>query len=113
MGGKSHPEIDRIINAAILYYKEGKTQQEIAERMEISRPKVSNLLSQAKEKGIVRFSIEDPRTELQDLSRKIKEKFSVEEVDVVSSMEDRTDNRRWVGSIAAESLARSCRKIRF
>ena len=46
--------------AAHLYYERGFTQEEVARRMEVSRPTVSKLLSLASQEGIVRISIRAP-----------------------------------------------------
>ncbi len=46
--------------AAYLYYEKGLTQEEVARRMELSRPTVSKLLSLASQEGIVRISVRAP-----------------------------------------------------
>lgn len=49
--------------AAQLYYEEGLDQQHVAERMGISRPSVSRLLSYARGEGIVEIVVHPPATE--------------------------------------------------
>lgn len=56
----SRGELRQITLAARLYYDEGKTQDEIARHLGVSRPKVSRLLQQARDEGIVRITILDP-----------------------------------------------------
>ncbi len=46
--------------AAHLYYEKGFNQEEVARRMEVSRPTVSKLLSLASQEGIVRISVRAP-----------------------------------------------------
>lgn len=46
--------------AANLYYERGFTQEEVARQMQVSRPTVSKLLSQANREGIVRVSVRRP-----------------------------------------------------
>lgn len=46
--------------AAHLYYEKGLTQEEVARRMEVSRPTVSKLLALAGREGIVRISVRRP-----------------------------------------------------
>ena len=46
--------------AAHLYYEEELTQEEVARRMEVSRPTVSKLLSVANKEGIVHISVRRP-----------------------------------------------------
>src|SRR3712207_9495120 len=46
--------------AAHLYYEKGLTQGEVADRMQVSRPTVSKLLSLASKEGIVSISVRTP-----------------------------------------------------
>ena len=46
-----------IIDASVLYYLEGKTQNEIAKELYLSRPKVSRLLKKARDLQIVDITI--------------------------------------------------------
>lgn len=46
--------------AAHLYYEKGLTQEEVARRIEVSRPTVSKLLAFASKEGIVRVSVRRP-----------------------------------------------------
>ena len=52
--------LDRITLIATLYYKDKLSQQEIAKKLNISRPWVSKLLTRAEELGIVKIEIESP-----------------------------------------------------
>ena len=47
-----------MVLASKLYYKDNLTQQQIAQQLNVSRMKVSRLLQQAKEEGIVRITID-------------------------------------------------------
>ena len=49
----------RMIEVARLYYEDGLSQNEIAKKLEISRPLVSIILNEAKERGIVTITISD------------------------------------------------------
>ena len=51
----------RLINTVLtLYYVEGLTQSEIAQRLGLSTPKVNRLLVQAREQGYVNITIRTP-----------------------------------------------------
>lgn len=50
----------RLVEVARLYYEQNLTQNEIAQRMNISRPLVSRMLSEAKAEGIVYIEIRSP-----------------------------------------------------
>lgn len=53
-------ELHQLTLAARLYYDEGRTQEEIARELGVSRPTISRLLQQAREEGIVHISVIDP-----------------------------------------------------
>lgn len=78
----------QIIRVAELYYKQGYSQQQIAVMMGTSRPTISRLLNEAKEKGIVKISINTPVNINYDLSTKIKERFGLKDALVVNVSDD-------------------------
>ncbi|WP_199430213.1 sugar-binding transcriptional regulator [Qaidamihabitans albus] len=49
-----------LVRAARLYYEEGRSQNEVATALEVSRSSVSRMLTAARERGIVRIQINDP-----------------------------------------------------
>lgn len=52
--------LDKIVLVANLYYKNKLSQQEIAKKLNISRPWVSKLLSRAEDLGIVKIGSTPP-----------------------------------------------------
>ena len=86
-------ELRRIVLAAKLYYEEDKTQQQIAEEMNISRPLVSTLLSRARELDIVNININDPFSSNGKLLDLLKSKFSIESGAIIPSIKDHHFNR--------------------
>lgn len=54
---------ERLVNVARMYYEQGRTQSEIADRYGISRPMVSKLLKEARDRGIVTIRINAPKGE--------------------------------------------------
>jgi DNA-binding transcriptional regulator LsrR (DeoR family) len=68
---------------ARLYYVRELTQQEIAQRLGMSRFKVLRLLEQARAEGVVRFEIDEPVPVLDDLSRGLEERYDLETAVVV------------------------------
>jgi DNA-binding transcriptional regulator LsrR (DeoR family) len=62
---------------ARLYYVRDLTQQQIAQRLGVSRFKVLRLLEQARSEGVVRFEIEEPVPVLDDLSRRLEERYGI------------------------------------
>lgn len=73
---------------AKLYYNQNFTQSEIATRCGLSRPKVSRLLTEAREKGIVKIFIADELETMEEMEEKILQKFHLKAVKVVSVPKD-------------------------
>lgn len=93
------------------YYVDGLTQQQIAKRFGLSRPKVSRLLRQARDAGIVNITLTPPTSGMADLERELERKYGLEEVVVVSVSDPQnlTAVARELGLAAAECLVRSVR----
>jgi DNA-binding transcriptional regulator LsrR (DeoR family) len=56
--------LDLVIAAARLYYEEGRSQRDVARALGISESSVSRTLSAAREAGVVRILIHDPRLQV-------------------------------------------------
>ena len=63
-------------------------QQAIAKKLGISRPGVSRLLLQAREQGIVKIEIHDPRELGTRLEQALKAKYSLKQAIVVPNGEN-------------------------
>jgi len=86
-----------MVKVAKEYFEVGKTQQEIANAMRISRSTVSRVLSRAREEGIVQISIEVPPGIYPELERSIQEYFGLLEVIVIE-----TNNYDYSDGVALE-----------
>lgn len=53
-------ELERLYQAAQLYYEQGATQAEIAQQLQVSRPSISRMLSDARSQGIVEIRVRRP-----------------------------------------------------
>jgi deoxyribonucleoside regulator len=82
----SHPAL--LSNVAVLYYKEGLTQSEISKRIGVSRASVVNYLRQARDTGIVDIRIEGSAFASTGLSRKLCQKFGLEDAYIAPSSSD-------------------------
>lgn len=71
-------------DVAVLYYEDNMTQAEIAKRFNFSRPKVSRILSEAREKGVVKIFISNQKVDTSYLEERLKELYSLKAVKVVS-----------------------------
>lgn len=69
---------DFLITLARHYYEEDLSQQEIADRYDISRSNVSKLLKACKEEKIVEIRIQAPSSHALQLKTRIEETFSID-----------------------------------
>lgn len=77
-----------LATVANLYYNSEMTQNEIADRMYTSRSKISRMLKEARELGIVEITIREPWERDLALEEEIRKKFGVSTVRVVAAKED-------------------------
>lgn len=82
-------ELRRLIGVANLYYKENKTQAQIAEIMEISRPSVSNLLARARREEVVKIEIVDFDETPIGISYRLRERFNLKSCSIVPAQDDK------------------------
>ncbi len=73
---------DDAARAGWLYYVGGRTQEEIAKTMGISRQKAQRLVSRAVADGLIRVRIEHPIAELMELGQALRKKYKLERVRV-------------------------------
>src|SRR5574339_377682 len=99
-------ETVRLINTILtLYYMEGMTQTEIAQRLGFSTAKVNRLLLQAREQGYVTITIKTPFQQLFELEERLKAVFGLQEAIVIPALaETGTSPLNALGTIAAEFL---------
>ena len=77
---------DLITRIAWLYYKEKLTQQQIAERITLSRQKVQRLLERARDLEIIQFTLKHPAVNLLGVESRIREKYGLKDA-VVAPVE--------------------------
>jgi DNA-binding transcriptional regulator LsrR (DeoR family) len=97
---------DDMTSVARLYYLDGLGQQAIAAMIGVSRSTVSRLLTSARERGIVRISVDpwDPRDAA--LERRLCERFSLRYAVVIRTPRRTAETvRRAVGYYAAAAVA--------
>ncbi len=56
--------LDVLLAAARMYYEEGRSQRSVAQALGLSESSISRTLAAAREAGVVRISIHDPRVEV-------------------------------------------------
>lgn len=77
---------------ALLYYKKGLTQQEIANSLQLTRQTVSKLLTLAIEENVVEIIIRNPCEERESLQHTLKELFGVKAV--ICNISQKSDQLR-------------------
>lgn len=100
---------DEIVQAAWLYYVGNLSQQEVSERLGISRFKVLRMLADAREQGLVRISVEHRTSRTLNLADRLAKAFDLREVQVAPVPNGVTDGaygRSAVGMLAASYLTR-------
>jgi DNA-binding transcriptional regulator LsrR (DeoR family) len=100
---------DELAQAAWLYYVGNLSQQEVSDRLGISRFKVLRMLAEARDRGMVRISVEHRTSRMLSLADQLARAFGLREVQVapVPVLGDDDDYARMaVGILAASYLAR-------
>ncbi|HET6440116.1 MAG TPA: sugar-binding transcriptional regulator [Anaeromyxobacter sp.] len=106
MASKTRDEDGRLLyKMARAYYEDGATQERIAARFGVSRPKVSRLLQQARDSGVVHISVRRPESGCPDLERELEGRFDLDEA--VLAPRDRAPVLERVGTAAASYFART------
>ncbi|CAA0108754.1 Deoxyribonucleoside regulator [Starkeya nomas] len=75
--------LDPVLWAAWLYYEEGLKQDDIAEKLGVSRASVFNLLQRARDEGVVNIKIDPSRMERVSLARDIEAATGIDECFII------------------------------
>lgn len=90
-----------------MYYNQDINQKTIAEQLDLSRPTVSRIITNARERGIVKIFIENLEgTDYVEIEREIEGYYGLREVIVVKSKNDIDDQKDELGRAAARYLER-------
>lgn len=105
-GGPGDDADERLlVRVATLYHEHELTQQEVAERLHLTRWQVGRLLRRARRTGVVRIEIVHPRARSRDLERRLAERTGLADVVVVPGDPDPAVSRRLVAAAAGDYLA--------
>ena len=98
----------QLVKVATLYYKDGLTQSQVAERLGISRQMTARLLEQARKQDIVHIEIRSPLSFATELESKLERAFFLKEAVVVHSVDETDDSiKTAIGQAAAQFAARA------
>src|SRR5580704_6544584 len=87
------------VQVARLYYYQGLTTERIARELGLSRPKVSRLLTHARQAGLIEIRVHDPEGQPQELARQIQDHFHISEVKVVT-VPINSNEEEWLRHVA-------------
>ncbi|MDC7125574.1 MAG: sugar-binding transcriptional regulator [Spirochaetales bacterium] len=100
----SHRRVSLLARIAWMYYIQELTQEEIAKKLDFSRTKVTRLLAQARDEGVVEINISRKFRTCFEIEEMLKETFSLETVRVVPQGVNTDDTREGVGVACAGYL---------
>lgn len=93
-----------IVQVATLYYKEKLTQATIAKRLHISRPTVSQMLNEAKERGIVTITIHHPDSNLYSQQFSLIEKYNISTAHIANNGSNSNNIKKELGQLCAQYI---------
>ena len=99
---------DLLVTVASLYYQLGQNQQQIAERLDISRSSVSRMIKEARDLGIVEIRIHRPVNRHYLLEQALIDRFGLTDAYVLLGGQDQREDEllAGVGRLAASYLER-------
>ncbi|MBO8141620.1 MAG: sugar-binding transcriptional regulator [Firmicutes bacterium] len=106
-GGASEQDRALMARVAWMYYRQGMTQQEIGDRLGMSRIKVLRLLARARNEGIVQIRIDHPSLRRMELEEALKARFGLKEAVVAPSGATEEQNLEALGQFGAMYLERT------
>lgn len=109
MADNDKPKLDDAARAGWLYYIAGKTQDEIAQMLGVSRPTAQRFVSQCRSEGLITFRMNHPIAECMELASRLTEKFDLVYCDIVPSEGTWPDVSSAVAEAAAVLIERQLR----
>lgn len=105
----SSEELRLLVKVSRFYYEDALNQDAITARLGLSRSKVSRMLAQAREMGIIQISVVPPDELFTDLESRLEARFGLLEAMVVEAPPAETQDAvsRAIGTAAAGFLIRA------
>ncbi|XOQ47426.1 MAG: Sugar-binding transcriptional regulator [Eubacteriales bacterium] len=98
-----------LIKCCTMYYEQYLTQEQISKILGISRPTVSRLLKESREKKIIKVEIQNSykrQYEIEQLEQELEQKFGLMEVIITNDGSDENDLKAGLGKATAKYLER-------
>ncbi|HXH01965.1 MAG TPA: sugar-binding transcriptional regulator [Candidatus Competibacteraceae bacterium] len=87
------PKRDLAARVAWMYYVEGLTQDQIGQRLNLSRPAAQRMLALAGAEGLIKVRLDHPIRECMELARALCQRYDLQYCDVVPRRSDETSLR--------------------
>lgn len=98
--------VQLLTSVARMYYLDGRDQQEIAAIVGVSRSRISRALTEAREMGIVRISVDQCEPRSSELEARLCARYKLQHAFVVRTIGRATENvRRTVGYFTAPAVS--------
>ncbi len=99
-------QIKQAVAISRLYYLEGATQAQIAQKLHLSRPTISRALQYARNNNIVNIQVNDPLSDVDALQDHLRRKYQLDDVVVadVGAAGDPQEDLDLLGQAAANYL---------
>jgi DNA-binding transcriptional regulator LsrR (DeoR family) len=103
-------DVDQTTARVVWYYYVGNlTQQEIADRLGLTRLRVNRIIGQARADGSVRIDVRVPLADCVALAERLRERYGLADAAVLPEMEDVDEQRRVIGEETSAMLHRLLR----
>lgn len=99
-----------VAKVARLYYLENLGQREVSSRLGISLAKVSRLLREARETGVVEISVNDPESDFREYENAIERRFGIRECRITPTRDTPEATYRELSRSVAGLLSRYARR---
>jgi DNA-binding transcriptional regulator LsrR (DeoR family) len=100
------PRLDDAARAGWLYYIAGNTQDEIARKLNISRPSAQRLVALAVSERLIKVRLDHPIARCMELANAIKDRFDLAECEVTPSDPESHSHTLGIANAAAAELER-------
>ncbi|MEJ5902575.1 sugar-binding transcriptional regulator [Ochrobactrum teleogrylli] len=96
---------DLRVRAAWLYYKEGMTQDQVAQELGVTRTRVLRMLGTARQDGIVQIRVTAKQSRCVELERAIEERHGLERAIIIPTPVQNEQTSDVIGAVLGEFIA--------
>nr|WP_247664693.1 sugar-binding transcriptional regulator [Pseudoalteromonas sp. MMG010] len=94
-----------------MYYVAGKTQDEIARKLNVSRQSAQRMVALSVSQGLIKVRLDHPIGKCMDLAEKIKTRFNLQSCEVVPSDPENSDSTIGLAQAGAAEIERQLKAL--